>query len=304
MSFEPKNPTSLTVVGLDIGGSKTRGIIWQSGTVVADASAGSANVQNVAQAEARANLAELFAALKTSFSGTIDVVVAGSGGVDTEADERALQALIKEHVGDARIVALHDTRLILAAGRTTTGVAIIAGTGSAAWGINRDGADARAGGWGYLLGDEGSGYWFGREAVRHALSNMDAGTEPDELSLSLLRSCDLSHPADLIAHFHGGTTRRYWAAKSPLVFDAAAHGHEPSLAMITQAGQDLASLAMTVAVRIRSQGPFVLGSGLGMNQPRLQESFANALAQHGYTDIRVLDQDPIFGALVIAEELL
>ncbi|MCW1250165.1 ATPase [Acaricomes phytoseiuli] len=287
------------IIGLDIGGSKVRGILWRDGEVIADEQAGSANVQNVSEQQARESLAELFRKLP---QGRLDQVFAGSGGIDTEADAEALAALIRPNVSGTTVTVVHDTRLLLAAGRAQTGVAVIAGTGSATWGISSSGQQARAGGWGYLLGDEGSGYWLGREAVRHSLRRMDLGQGLDLLAETLLQSCGLSRPDELIAHFHSGTSRRYWAAKSPLVFDAAANGHQASLEMIRTAGRDLADMAAQVAEQIASSGPFVLGSGVGMHQPLLQEVFRSELAGRGYTDVRVLDRDPIFGALELARQ--
>ena len=291
----PSSPGA--IIGLDIGGSKTRGIRWLDGEVQADHSAGSANVQNVSREQAAANLEELFGKLGVE---GVDQVFAGSGGVDTEEDAAALAALIRPNVPGATVTVVHDTRLLLAAGGAETGVAVIAGTGSAAWGVNDDGDQARAGGWGYLLGDEGSGYWFGREAVRHSLHRMNLGLEPDRLTRALLDKCGLSEPNELIAHFHGDTGRRYWAAMSPLVFDAAASGHSESLAMVQTAGRDLAALASQCARLLKVSGPIVLGSGLGSNQPPLQEAFKAHLAEAGLTDVRVLEQDPIFGVLKLA----
>ena len=288
-----------TVVGLDIGGSKTRGITWTNGEITADATVGSANVQNVSVETATANMAELFTLLGAPSAG---VVFAGAGGVDTDADAAALQALIAPHVPAARITVVHDTRLLLAAGGASTGVAVIAGTGSAAWGINDAGRQARAGGWGYLLGDEGSGYWFGREAVRHSLHRMDLGAEPDILTQGLLKHCGLDDPSQLINHFHQGTTRRYWAATSPVVFAAAAAGHAEALAMIDTAGRDLAGMAAQVAGMLGVAGPIVLGSGLGSNQPPLQDAFRKHLAMAGLNDVRILGQDPIFGVPLLVEE--
>ncbi len=287
------------IIGLDIGGSKTRGILWSDGEVVADEQTGSANVQNVSVDEARENLRALFSRFP---AGSVDRVFAGSGGIDTEADAEALAALIRPNVPGVPVTVVHDTRLLLAAGHADTGVAVIAGTGSAAWGINAGGEQARAGGWGYLLGDEGSGYWFGREAVRHSLHRMNLGLAPDALTEALLAKCGLAEPGELIAHFHSGTSRRYWASMSPLVFDAAAAGHQRSSAMIEQAGTDLAELAAQVAGQLRVQGPIVLGSGLGMHQPPLQEVFRRQLATRGYHEVRVLDQDPIFGVLDLAAQ--
>lgn len=296
---EPKSSQPKTIIGLDIGGSKTRGILWRNGEVIADQQTGSANVQNVSVEEATENLRQLFQLFPEA---TVDQVFAGSGGIDTEADAEALAALIRPNVPGAPVTVVHDTRLLLAAGHARTGVAVIAGTGSAAWGVNDDGDQARAGGWGYLLGDEGSGYWFGRQAVRHSLHRMNLNLAPDGLTEALLKACELDEPGSLIAHFHSGTTRRYWAALSPLVFDAAAAGHQESLQMIEQAGKDLAALAAQVASQIRVEGPIVLGSGLGMHQPPLQKAFKKNLAEAGFTEVRVLDQDPIFGVLDLAAQ--
>ncbi|HSO90959.1 MAG TPA: BadF/BadG/BcrA/BcrD ATPase family protein, partial [Arthrobacter sp.] len=293
---DPVSPTApAVVIGLDIGGTKTRGVRFEGGTAVADESVGSSNVQNVSREEAALHLAELFARIG---GGTVAQVYAGAGGIDTDEDAAALAALIAPHVPGARITVVHDSRLLLAAGGASTGVAVIGGTGSAAWGRNSRGEEARAGGWGYLLGDEGSGYWLGREAVRHSLRRMNQGLEPDELTTALLASCGVDDPTRLIALFHSPDTgRRYWAERARLVVDAAAAGHVASQELVDQAGRDLAALALQTVRKLGIDGPVILGSGLGMNVPRLQESFRAALAAEGITDVRVLEQDPVFGVL-------
>lgn len=298
---DPVSPTApAAVIGLDIGGTKTRGVRFEDGAVVADESVGSSNVQNVSREEAALHLAELFARIG---GGTVAQVYAGAGGIDTDEDAAALAALIAPHVPGARITVVHDSRLLLAAGGASTGVAVIGGTGSAAWGRNSRGEEARAGGWGYLLGDEGSGYWLGREAVRHSLRRMNQGLEPDQLTTALLASCGVDDPNKLIALFHSPDTgRRYWAERARLVVDAAAAGHAPSQELVDQAGRDLAALALQTVRKLGIAGPVILGSGLGMNVPRLQESFRAALAAEGITDVRVLEQDPVFGVLQLVAE--
>jgi len=289
-----------TVIGLDIGGTKTRGVRFEDGEVVRDESVGSANVQNVSRETAAANLAELFGLIG---GGRVDTVLAGAGGIDTDDDARALASLIEPHVPGAAVSVVHDSRLLLAAGRTSTGVAVIAGTGSAAWGKNSSGQEARAGGWGYLLGDEGSGYWLGREAVRHSLRRMNKGLEPDALTGALLDSCGLDDPNKLIALFHSpDTDRRYWAQRAGVVVQTADDGLEVSRQLLDQAGRDLAELAAQVLRQLGISGPAILGSGLGMNVAALQSAFRAGLAAHGVTDVRVLDQDPVFGVPQIIAE--
>jgi glucosamine kinase len=288
------------VIGLDIGGTKTRGVRFEHGQAVADESVGSSNVQNVSREEAALNLAELFSRIG---GGAVSQVYAGAGGIDTDEDAAALAALIAPHVPGAKITVVHDSRLLLAAGGASTGVAVIAGTGSAAWGKNAQGEEARAGGWGYLLGDEGSGYWLGREAVRHSLRRMNQGLEPDQLTTALLHSCNVDDPNKLIALFHSPETgRRYWAQRARLVVEAADAGHIPSQALVEQAGKDLAGLAAQALRKLGIQGPVILGSGLGMNVARLQDAFRRSLADEGVTDVRVLGQDPVFGVLQLVAE--
>lgn len=297
------SPTALsgTVIGLDIGGTKTRGVRFEGGAPVRDESAGSSNVQNVSREQAAANLAELFAKIG---GGEVDEVYAGAGGIDTDEDAQALADLIAPHVPGARITVVHDSRLLLAAGGASTGVAVIAGTGSAAWGRNAEGEEARAGGWGYLLGDEGSGYWLGREAVRHSLRRMNQGLEPDLLSRNLLDSCGVDEPGKLIALFHSPETgRRYWAQRARLVVEAAEAGDDTCVRLVDQAGTDLADLAEQAVRQLGLDGPVILGSGLGMNVRRLQDAFKARLAESGIVDVRILQQDPVFGVpRLVAEQ--
>lgn len=292
MSSNPGSRAQDTAVGLDIGGTKTHGIRLHGNDVVAEAVSGSANVQNVSREQARQNLAEIFAAL-----GTRDVsrVVAGSGGVDTEEDAAALRSLIHEHVPEAEVSVVHDTRLILAAGEAPVGIGLIAGTGSVAWGMDTSGAQARSGGWGYLLGDEGSAYWIGREAVRHTLRLHDLGHEPDRLAAELLLAVGVPSPEMLIARFHAEAGRRYWASMARVVFEAAEEGHGPSRSIVATAARDLAGLVGDVAAQLGIRGPVVIGGGIGIHQPLLQDLLEAGLSARGLADIRFLTQDPVFG---------
>lgn len=287
-----------TVIGLDIGGSKTHGIRIVGGKVTDDRVAGSANVQNVSHQTAARHLGDLLSALGASDA---ERVYVGAGGVDTPEDAEALRHLIEPHAPQAKVNIVHDTRLILAAAEMETGIAVIAGTGSAVWGIDSKGTEARAGGWGYLLGDEGSGYWVAREAVRHSLRRHDLCERIDELTAALLTECQVKSVEDLIRHFHGDTSRTYWADKSRVVFDSAGRGHGASIAIIERAARDLAVQTLQVASRLAAPAPVVLGGGLGLNQPALRTVFTAHLASRGLTDVRPLTTAPVFGVSYLAE---
>lgn len=285
------DPDLTDVVGLDIGGTKTHGVRWSNGDVAAEAKTGSANVQNVSTDAAAGNLAELFRTL----GGQVGKVIAGSGGVDTDDDAAQLRALIAPHAPGASVEVVHDTRLILAAGGAATGIAVIVGTGSVAWGVDEAGREARSGGWGYLLGDEGSGYWVGREAVRLTLHRFNLEQDPGILGDSVLEANGVHSPEELIALFHGETGRRYWAGQAGLVFSAAAAGDAGAASIIDTAAAHVCSLVADVAGVIGVRGPVIIGGGLAVNQPAMQGLIINGLLARDLDVVRFLAADPVMG---------
>ncbi|MET0872408.1 MAG: BadF/BadG/BcrA/BcrD ATPase family protein [Paeniglutamicibacter terrestris] len=290
--------TPLALVGLDIGGTKTHAMRWSGETKLAEAKSGSANVQNVSVETAKANIAEVFAALG---AGHIDRVVAGAGGIDTESDAEFLRSMIASHAPGAEILVVHDTRLILAAGHASTGMAVILGTGSAAWGVNAEGKEGRAGGWGYLLGDEASGYWMGREAVRHTLREFNRGQVPGELGRRVLDANNVESPDELIALFHGDTDRRYWAQQSPLVFEALQAGDSDSAVIVGEAVRHVCRMLGDLSALLETNGPVIIGGGVGTHQPVFQEKLRVAMGAIGLVDIRFLALDPVEGTKFISD---
>jgi N-acetylglucosamine kinase-like BadF-type ATPase len=85
--------------------------------------------------------------------------------------------------------------------------------------------------------------------------------------------------------------------------EAADAGDGVSLALVQQAGADLADLAEQASRQLGLDGPVILGSGLGMNVPKLQDAFKARLADAGIVDVRILQQDPVFGVpRLVAEQ--
>jgi len=289
-----------TVLGLDIGGSKTHGVRDEDGTIVREALAGSANLSSVGAEEAARQLDVILDRLGRD---GVAVVCAGAAGVDTPEGGARLRRLLQDRLPGARVTVVHDTRLILAAAGLDEGVVAISGTGAVAWGRRRSGGEARAGGWGYLLGDEGSGYWVGREAVRHALARLDRAEPADRLAQQLAADCGLQRAEELLDHFYAKPERRYWAGRARVVFELAGAGDEASADIVAAAAAALADLAAAVCTRLDLRGPVVLAGGLAVHQPALQEGVRARLAERGISDVRVLDCDPALGAVRLARHL-
>lgn len=287
----------VAVIGIDIGGSSTRAVRSDAGTVVAEAAAGSANLAAVGVEEAGRQLGAVLEAV-----GVRDVaaVAAGAAGADSPHTVGIIRDLIAAHVPGAAVRVVHDAHLLLAAAGLDEGVALISGTGSVAWGLTPDGTEARAGGWGHLLGDEGSGYQVMLEAVRHALHTMDRGEPVDALGAAVLDACGLHAREQLIDHVYATPEKRYWASRAGIVTELAARGDAPSRALLAAAAAALAALATTVMTRIGSAGPVVLGGGFALHQPLL----VNALrARLPGTAVHVLTTHHVHGAVRLAESL-
>jgi len=293
--------THLAVLGLDAGGSKTKGLRAEGGRTVRSATVGSANVLSVGVEEAMRQIDALLDQLGRE---GLAAVCVGAAGADTPGAEEQLRRLLRGKLPHVKLRVVHDTRLILAASGLDHGIALISGTGSVAWGRAPGGTEARAGGWGYLLGDEGGGYGVARAAVRHALADLDQGRPADGLTRRLLDACGLARVDQLLDAFYADSDRRHWANRAGAVFELAEEGDPSSTGLVGQAADALAELAAAVARRLGLPGPVVLAGGLVTHQARLQQEVRTRLARWDITDVRRLDAEPVAGAVRLAEELL
>ncbi len=94
---------------------------------------------------------------------------------------------------------VNDALIALQAGvGAAEGIVIVAGTGSIAYGCDRHGHAVRSGGWGYVLGDEGSGYWMGRLALRAIVREVDGRGQPTSLTPRVLAHFGVARPEELL----------------------------------------------------------------------------------------------------------
>ena len=217
------------------------------------------------------------------------LAVAGAG---RREEQQRLYNLCMQHnvarqmqvIGDAvPVLAAACGHLPAAALWPLRGVALIAGTGSMAWGCNTlDAAghlkQSRVGGWGYVLGDEGSGYWIGLAALRAVCRAADGMAPPTELTHCLLHALGLSEPTELIGKIYGaGWDRRHVAGLAPLVVQLATPGSSRKVdavaaEIVAHAAQELAALVRQVAQQlgldqrpvVQSQPPIALALAGGV----------------------------------------
>ena len=163
------------------------------------------------------------------------------------------------------------------------GVALIAGTGSIAFGRRAQGATARAGGWGHLLGDEGSAYWIGLRAVHAALRSADGREEATVLARTIPGALGCASPADMVplAYQCQAMGKREVSALAPLVTEAAAAGDPVATRILHDAAQELALLVAAVARPLGLEGeafPVVATGGVFRAGGPILEPLRAALA--------------------------
>ena len=150
------------------------------------------------------------------------------------------------------------------------GIFLYAGTGSVAIHITQEDKEITAGGWGYLLGDEGGGFWIGREALRHLARNAESGNLLDELSQEIGKIIGGTTWSD-IREFTYSKNRSEIAKLSRIVVSLAEAGDQVSLNIISEAAQHLADLVQRLDLRLGgSDLPVKFGGGMSNAIPKIR----------------------------------
>src|SRR5207237_4016708 len=131
------------------------------------------------------------------------------------------------------------------------GIVVIAGTGSIVYGRNAQHVAARAGGWGHILGDEGSGYWIGREALA-AVMRADDGRGPEtRLTGDVLEHFNITSTSQLPRIVYDRELPRMSvAALGPIVQQAREQGDVVAMRILEHAADELVLAARSVATRL------------------------------------------------------
>src|SRR5262245_16988589 len=189
---------SVHVLGIDAGGTKTVCLLAnECGELLAEARRGGANLQAVGELEVEKVLHEVMEEALGGYDVVPQVICLGIAGVDRADDAGVVRSIMRRIGYKARCLVVTDALAALDAGAPAQpGVVVIAGTGSISYGRNASNQAARAGGWGFVLGDEGSGYWIGRAALRAVLREADRRGPETKLTELLLRYYNIGRAQD------------------------------------------------------------------------------------------------------------
>ncbi len=301
------------LIGIDGGGSRVRARLADArGETLGAGEAGAANPHARGTAAAQA---EILLAIQHAFNDAhiskqvVASACLGIGGIDRETERAQWSTWACEAIA-SRASVVNDGEIVLAAGsKENWGIALISGTGSIAWGKSRTGAMERAGGWGHLLGDEGSAYDLSRKALRAAARAADDRGAQTKLLDAILKQWGLNEPSELIPHIYRSEIKPSDIAQlAPVVVRIAQEGDNRARQLVEGAGSALAQTVIAVARKLQfteKEIPLAITGGLLLKADSVRLILVERLNQSEFRFAPIaLVPEPVAGAVRVAKDLL
>ncbi|MBU7583636.1 MAG: N-acetylglucosamine kinase [Nostoc sp. TH1S01] len=315
------------VIGIDGGGSKTLCILMDDKhQVLGRGAAGASNYQSIGVTAA---IQSIHSAIETAanealkFTNTIQIsaICLGLAGVGRSGDIAVVKSMVQElqysqflpvtwNLQPDNIVICHDALIALVGGvGHDVGIVVAAGTGSIVFGRNHQGKTKRVGGWGYILGDEGSAYKIAVAGMQAALKSYDGREISTSLIPDFQQHLGLQNIAELIEVIY----RRGWGVKeiaslAPIVDLAAASGDELANSIIDDAVHELVASTSTVINAIFSPNlalEIVTTGSVWRGKSQIHERFTTYIVNH-FPQVKVIfpRYEPAYGAGLLALQSL
>ena len=293
-------------LGIDGGGTKTTGFLAdRAGCILAKAESGASNYHAVGEERTKKVLSDVVSQLIADANAVLESCTCclGLAGVASSVDRHVIGRICDEIGLPGNRILTHDAQVALVGGaEELSGVIIIAGTGSIVYGMNAAGQEVQAGGWGHLLGDEGSGYDIARRALQAVSRAADGRGVPTRLSSLMLETLELSQPRNLIPWMHSVSKDKV-ARLAGVVFDAANADDSVAQGILDEAADELVLAAGVVVDKLGFGQPFdlVLSGGIFSHQPTFVESMRSRLRDLSpHARVRLPKREPAYGAVLLA----
>jgi len=320
------------VVGVDGGGTKTLALAEGAEQGQTRGAAGSSNLHAVGFEAACAAIESAIA--QAVGASEIAALCLGLAGAGRPQDVERFTAWARTRFPQAALKVVSDAEILLAAGALTgAALALVCGTGSIVYGRTARGELIRAGGWGYLFGDEGSGFAIGAAALRAVTQAHDGRGAPTLLTDLILARRGVDDAPGLVESFYGAPNpRAEIAGLAELVEQAAAQNDALALSLIDEAARELARMVEAVYGRLSANvpkdsgknmilpitlhpagtsrddifmPPLILSGGVILNGARLAEKFHQHCADLGLQFSALAPvPEPAVGAVLLARQMV
>ncbi len=283
------------VLGIDAGGTKTVCLLAdERGVILSEGRGPGANLHTAGELAVEKVLHEV---METAIGDRAIVPAAiclGIAGVDREDEAQTVRGIMRRIGHKSRVLVVNDALIALVAGaQDAPAILINAGTGSIVYGRNADGDAARAGGWGHMIGDEGSGYWIGREALAAVMRASDGRGPATQLTREILTHFKVEDESRLPRIvYKRDVPRSSVAALGPIVQRVAEEGDAVATRILEHAAEELVLAARSVASRLEMRVRVV---------PWLADELPLRLAEVApRCQVQILREEPAVGAVWLA----
>jgi glucosamine kinase len=292
------------LIGADVGGTKTAVAVSRDGKIVGRAEGTGAALRPGRALVSSSAIADVVRqALAAAGLLLGDVLVVGAAGAGREPEREELRKALRGENVASTVVVTTDIEIALAAAFADgPGIVVSAGTGSVAVGRDRTGKRHRIGGYGWQMGDEGSGYAIGRASLGAVSRAIDGRSPKTALSDRLLKATRSDDTDDLV-RWAAGASPAEVAALAPHVLAVAAAGDTLAQGIADYAARELSQLAICLVPKMDINPPIpvaITGGLLGADQ-QLRKTLLAKLAEESVFQPTDTPVDAVAGALRLAE---
>jgi glucosamine kinase len=298
------------ILGIDGGGSHTRAVLADAdGRIIRSAVGASINPRHHDRPTVLERLRDLVQRVRRSRDEALSAAFLSLGGISTRADAEAVETIAAEldGLGGAKVSVANDAVAALVGGLAgRPGMVLIAGTGSACYGVAADGRSHWCGGWEHRADDAGSAYWMAIEALRAAVRVEDGRLPPSTLRDLVFGRWPLAEPRALAERLcRPDLDRARLAALAPDVIALAA-SDELARSIVERAVDELARLVEVTAARLFAPQPseLILTGGLARSGPPFTPLLVSRIETTA-RGVKVLEPElpPVLGAVIEAARL-
>ncbi len=294
-------------MGIDGGGSNLRVAITTDDLTPIASSYGETANPSVIGREASASRIHVVIHEALKQAGLDYPAIAGVGigiaGASVAHSESWLREILATTLPNVPAVPSSDVEIALVGSNgERQGLLLLAGTGSAVFGVNVAGQSLQVGGWGYLLGDEGSSYWIGMRVLQ-LLARAADGREscPPEFASQILAALALKSEADLIPWLYRSDQPRTRdiAQLARIVIENASSGVEVAAQIVQAAASELALLCRTAILRLDMENPRIAFAGGLLDNDNFLSTYLCQLL--GLYQRPIPLYPPVIGAALLAQ---
>lgn len=294
--------TTGSVVGVDVGGTKTQLRALVDGTVL-DRVVPSEVWREGAIFDHAANFDRLARLVLDTVGTAPEVTIVGAHGIDSTRQRLQATALLAERMS-GHVEVVNDAVLLAPAMGLEAAVCVIAGTGSVVVGFDGEGEPVTADGYGWLIADDASAPGIARRAAVALLRAVDrdgAAAMADPLAARFLDAFGAVDHVDLALRFQAEASEAAWGGFAPQVFAADAEGSPLAHEVVAASAAHLADAVVAVRGRGARGADVIAAGGVMTAQPVLADLLRTELQRrHGALRLHVLDEPPVVGALALA----